>query len=92
MKSTHSLAIVAAVGVLLTMNASLHADKTDDRIVSSAKKSHVFKTYLKDDAIKTESRNGKVILTGTVAEASHKTLAADTVVNDMTVAVPVAAK
>jgi osmotically-inducible protein OsmY len=41
----------------------------------------VFKTYLKDDAIKTESKNGAVILTGTVATASHKSLAADTVEN-----------
>jgi osmotically-inducible protein OsmY len=39
----------------------------------------VFKTYLKDDSIKTESKDGVVTLTGTVAEASHKSLAQDTV-------------
>src|SRR6185295_12979173 len=38
-----------------------------------------YKTYLKDDSIKTESRNGAVTLTGTVAASSHKSLAADTV-------------
>jgi osmotically-inducible protein OsmY len=39
----------------------------------------VFKTYLKDDSIKVESKNGAVILTGSVAESSHKSLAQDTV-------------
>jgi hyperosmotically inducible protein len=39
----------------------------------------VFKTYLKDDAIKVESKNGAVILTGTVAQESHRGLARDTV-------------
>ena len=39
----------------------------------------MFKTYLKDDSIKTESKDGVVTLTGTVAEASHKSLAEDTV-------------
>jgi osmotically-inducible protein OsmY len=39
----------------------------------------VFKTYLRDDSIKTQSKDGVVILTGTVAEASHKSLAEDTV-------------
>jgi osmotically-inducible protein OsmY len=39
----------------------------------------VFKTHLKDDSIKTVSRNGDVTLTGTVADSSHKSLAQDTV-------------
>ena len=51
----------------------------DSRIESSATKSYVFKTYLKDDSIKTESKDGVVTLTGTVAEASHMSLAQDTV-------------
>ena len=53
----------------------------DDRIESSAKKSYVFKTYLKDDDIQIQSRDGAVILTGTVSEESHKSLARDTVVD-----------
>jgi osmotically-inducible protein OsmY len=57
----------------------VRASETDDRIESSAKKSYVFKTYLKDDAIKTDSKNGMVTLTGTVAESSHKSLAESTV-------------
>jgi len=74
-----SLALLAATGALLVTSTSLRASDTDDRIESSAKKSHVFKTYLKDDSIKIDSKNGAVTLTGTVAESSHKSLAQDTV-------------
>lgn len=51
----------------------------DDHIESSAKTSYVFKTYLKSDDINVESEDGVVTLTGTVGEASHKSLAQDTV-------------
>ena len=47
--------------------------------MSAAKKSHVFRTELKGDSIKTVSKNGVVTLTGTVADSSHKSLAQDTV-------------
>lgn len=57
------------------------ASDMDDRIESSAHKSYIFKTYLKHDSIKTESKNGIVTLTGTVADSSHKFLAQDTVEN-----------
>src|ERR1035437_2333954 len=79
MKSTYSLALLAATSALLVTSASLRASDTDSRIESSAAKSYVFKTYLKDDSIKTVSKNGAVTLTGTVAEASHKSLAENTV-------------
>ncbi len=79
MKSTYALALLAATGALLVTSTSLRASETDNRIESSAKKSYVFKTYLKGDSIKTESKNGAVTLTGTVAEASHKSLAENTV-------------
>ena len=79
MKSTCSLALLAAMSALLVTSASLRASDTDSRIESSAAKSYVFKTYLKNDSIKTESKDGAVTLTGTVAEASHKSLAQDTV-------------
>ncbi len=78
-KTTCSLALLAAASALLVTSGSLRASETDDRIESSAKKSYVFKTYLKDDSIKIESKNGAVILTGTVAEASQKSLAENTV-------------
>ena len=78
-KPTYSLALLAATGVLLVTSASVRASETDDRIESSAKKSYVYKTYLKDDAIKTDSKDGAVTLSGTVADSSHKSLAQDTV-------------
>ena len=60
-------------------NPQLYASKMDDRIESSAKNSYVFKTYLKGDDIKIESKDGVVTLTGTVSEESHKSLAQETV-------------
>jgi osmotically-inducible protein OsmY len=68
-----------AVVALMALGVPAYASKTDDRIESSAKKSYVFKTYLKDDDIKIESKNGVVTLTGTVTEEYHKSLAQETV-------------
>ena len=62
-KSSYTLALLMATSTLLVTSTSLRASDLDDRIESSAKKSHVFKTYLKDDSIKTESENGVVTLT-----------------------------
>jgi len=50
----------------------------DEKIESSFKKTYVYQTYLKDDAVKAESKEGVVTLTGTVNEDSHKALAQDT--------------
>ena len=79
MKSTYLLALIMGAGTLLVTGTPLLASSTDSRIESSAAKSYVFKTTLKDDSIKTESKDGIVTLTGTVADASHKSLAEDTV-------------
>jgi osmotically-inducible protein OsmY len=79
LKTTHTLALLAAVSTMLMTSAPLRAADTDSRIESSAAKSYVFKTYLKDDSIKVASKDGVVTLTGTVAEASHKSLAENTV-------------
>lgn len=79
MKSKYSLALMLAAATLSVAALPIRASETDARIEASAKKSYVFKTYLKDDAVKTESKNGVVTLTGTVADASHKSLAQDTV-------------
>jgi osmotically-inducible protein OsmY len=79
MKTTHTLALLAAVSTMLMTSAPLRAADTDSRIESSAAKSYVFKTYLKDDSIKTASKDGVVTLTGTVTKASDKSLAEDTV-------------
>lgn len=79
MKRSLSLALLIATSALLFNPGALPAAEMDDRIEAAALKSHVFKTYLKDDAIKAESRDGVVTLTGTVAQDSHKSLAQDTV-------------
>ena len=77
--NTGQTLILVAASALLLAAAPLRASQTDDRIESSAKKSYVFKHYLTDDSIKTESKNGVVTLTGTVADESHISLASDTV-------------
>jgi hyperosmotically inducible periplasmic protein len=81
MKTIHPLlALLAAASALLVTRAPLRAsEELDDRIESSLRQSHVFKTCLKDDSVRIESRSGAVTLTGTVAQDSHKSLAQDTV-------------
>jgi osmotically-inducible protein OsmY len=71
--------LAAAAAVLLMTGGPATADDTDTRIESSAKQSYVFKTYLKDDDIVVQSKDGAVTLTGVVAEDFHKSLAEETV-------------
>jgi len=80
MKAIYSvvLMMVAAVALLVT-SVPAYATKMDDRIESSAKKTYVFKTYLKDDDIKIQSTDGAVVLTGTVGSEFQKLLARETV-------------
>ncbi len=73
--------ILVMTAVALLASAQLHASETDKRIESSARESYVFKTHLKNDAIKTESKEGVVTLSGTVDRESHKGLAQETVEN-----------
>ncbi|HEV2694195.1 MAG TPA: BON domain-containing protein [Verrucomicrobiae bacterium] len=73
------LTLVTIVSSVFISSSSLYAADTDSRIESAAAKSYVFKTYLKDDSIKTDSKDGIVTLTGTVTDASHKSLAENTV-------------
>ncbi len=79
LKTMRRFALIAAGAVLVT--APLFASDTDDRIESAFSKSYAYKVYLKDDAIKTESRNGVVTLTGQVNESSHRYLAQEAVAN-----------
>jgi len=78
MKVTYPLAIVAATVAILGSSVALHASETDDRIESSFKKSFVYKTYLKDEKIKINSKDGIVTLTGEVFNGTHKPMAQDT--------------
>jgi hyperosmotically inducible periplasmic protein len=79
MKKICSISLMVAVVALLIVSVPVHASKMDSSIESSAKKSYVFKTYLKTDDIKIQSKDGAVTLTGTVSEESHKSLAEETV-------------
>jgi osmotically-inducible protein OsmY len=72
------LAFAAAVAALCVISMPVRASEADDGIKSSFKQSYVYKTYLKDDAVKAEAKDGVVTLTGTVADESHKTLAQET--------------
>ncbi|MBE7499257.1 MAG: BON domain-containing protein [Verrucomicrobiales bacterium] len=78
MKARPPFALGAAVAWFLTATA-LPASETDDRIESSFSKSYAYRVYLKDAAIKAESRNGVVTLSGQVDEESHKHLAEEAV-------------
>jgi hyperosmotically inducible periplasmic protein len=78
-KATYHVVLIAAVVVLLIISTPVHASKMDDRIESSARNSHVFKTYLNNDDIKIQSKHGMVLLTGFVSEESRKELAQETI-------------
>jgi osmotically-inducible protein OsmY len=73
------MVLILAAVVFLAFSVPVHASNMDSSIESSAKKSYVFKTFLKDDDIKITAKDGVVTLTGTVSEESHKSLAEETV-------------
>ena len=79
MKTITPLTLTALTGTLLLTGIPARAADTDSRIETAAANSYVFKTYLKDDAIKTSATDGVVTLTGTVADDSQKSLAENTV-------------
>jgi hyperosmotically inducible periplasmic protein len=79
MKSMFPITLAAVVSTMILTSSPLRAADTDSRIESSAAKSYTFKTYLKGDSIKVDANNGVVTLTGTVADASHKSMAENTV-------------
>jgi osmotically-inducible protein OsmY len=81
MKITYSMALALVTGAILVNSAPAQASSEDARIESSAKQSYTFKTYLNTDHIHVKSKDGIVTLTGSVADESHRTLAADTVAN-----------
>lgn len=80
-KTVYRISLAVTVASLFLLNGVAFATKTDDRIESSAKKSYVFMTYLKNDNVEIQSKDGAVTLTGTVSEESHKTLAREAVVS-----------
>lgn len=81
MKTKHALALATVFATVISSIPLLAAVEDDHRIVSAAKKSYVYRTYLRDDRIKIQSKDGAVTLTGEVSNRSHKSMAADTVEN-----------
>lgn len=72
--------MLLATTVILGAGGELAASQKSDSIESSAKKSYVFMTFLKDDAITIQADNDTTItLTGTVADWSHRSLAEETI-------------
>jgi len=78
MKAMVRVALMVGVVTLLVTSGPLHASEMDDRIETSARNSYIFATYLIGDDIKIQSMDGVVILTGTVSEESHKSMAQET--------------
>jgi len=74
--------LAAGIGFLMTGVSVFASRGTDARIEATARDSNVFKTYLKDDSIKVDAKDGFVTLTGTVSDLSHKDLAENTVENE----------
>jgi osmotically-inducible protein OsmY len=66
---------------MLVASAPVRASETDDRIEASFKQSYAYRTYLKDDAVKTEVKEGVFTLSGTVAGEARKSLAQETAAN-----------
>jgi hyperosmotically inducible periplasmic protein len=78
-KSGYPYVMAAAAAAMMAVTTPLFASEADEKIEESFKQSYVYKTYLKDDSVSTDAKDGVVTLTGTVSEKSHKTLAEDTV-------------
>ncbi len=76
--TSYPFVFAATVAALFVTSAPLHATEADDKIESSIKETYVYKTYLKDDAVKAKAVDGIVTLTGTVADKFNRTLAQDT--------------
>ncbi len=81
-KTVYVITFLAAAILLLIIGVpgcQSQAGETDTRIENSANSSYVFKTYLKGDSIRVQSKDGDVTITGTVTNDSHKLMAEETV-------------
>ena len=79
MQTMTILKLAVAAVAMFVAGTPLRASETDDRIESSFTKTYVYNTYLKEDVVRAEARDGVVTLTGTVADECHKTLAQEAV-------------
>ena len=80
-KSMYALPLIAAAALLIVTNVPVRASQSDNNIEKAARKSYVFKTYLKGDGIRIQSEDGVVTLAGTVPVESHRTMAEETVLS-----------
>jgi len=78
-KAMHCIVLIAALVAMLMNCVPVSASEMDDQIESSARQSYLFKTCLRGDDIKIQSKDGAVTLTGVVAEKFHKALAQETI-------------
>ena len=78
LRTIYQYAFAAAVAALFVTSTPVRASEADGKIESSFEETYVYMTYLKDDAVKIDAKDGVVTLTGTVAEESHKGLAEET--------------
>lgn len=81
MSFQYSVLILTGAIAFALVSINAIATETDEKIESAAKASHVFITYLVDDDVTINSDNGLVTLSGTVVNASHRSLAQDTITN-----------
>ncbi len=80
MKIIHRFVVMLlAMAALLALIVPVQASEMDERIISSARQSYLFKTFLVNDNIKIESTDGVVTLTGVAADGFNKSVAEETV-------------
>lgn len=70
-----------AAVVICLAGAPAYASASDDLIVERFENTYVFRTFLSDEDISTEAKDGVVTLTGTVAVDSQRVLAQETAGN-----------
>ncbi len=71
--------LAMAVAVVFAGSGIGYASEIDDSIGPAFKQTYVYRTFLVEDSIQVDSKDGAVTLTGTVAKDFHKTLAQETV-------------
>lgn len=81
MKINYQQIFSLTVMTLMAASSTLYASEIDNRIESTFKESYIYKTHLKNDAVKLTSKDGVVTLSGTVDQDSHKGLAGETAAN-----------
>uniref|UniRef100_UPI0040579A41 BON domain-containing protein n=1 Tax=Candidatus Electronema sp. TaxID=2698783 RepID=UPI0040579A41 len=69
------LTVAAAAVVMVATSTPAMSTEMDDRIESSFKQSFIYKRYLKDEKIKISSKEGAVILSGSVSDESGRLMA-----------------